>query len=371
MRQERLMSSGTPAAGFGSIDCDVHNAVDDIAELFPYLPQRWSDYCVEHGVTSLAPAFYPGRAALSATPESRSSGRAPGADPELVRAQVLERGVDVAILNCLYAVQPIHNEDWAVAMASALNDWQAQRWLAADPRYRASIVVPSQNPQRAAQEIERLAGHGGFVQVLLLANSQVPLGNRAHWPIYEAAAAAGLPVGVHPGVAGGNPPLPVGWPSTYLEEYAGAALAMQSQLTSLVCEGVFSRFPALKVVLLESGVTWLPSLMWRLDKNWKGLRREIPWVADRPSVVIRRHVRLSTAPFDGPLATEQARDHLPRFLDQLGSVDMLLYSGDHPHWHHRDPEQSLLQFLSPAERRQVLRDNGLATYPTILQGAAV
>jgi hypothetical protein len=46
MRQERLMSSGTPAAGSGSIDCDVHNAVDDIAELFPYLPQRWSDYCV-------------------------------------------------------------------------------------------------------------------------------------------------------------------------------------------------------------------------------------------------------------------------------------------------------------------------------------
>ncbi|WP_214367556.1 amidohydrolase family protein [Pseudonocardia sp. H11422] len=357
----------------GTIDCDVHNAVAEISELFPYLPERWADYCVEHGVTGLAPASYPSKIALSATPESRVDGRPAASDPEVVRSQVLDagsEGADLAILNCLYAVQPIRNEDWAVAMASALNDWQARRWLAADPRFRASIVVAPQNPQRAATEIERLAGHPGFVQVLLLAGSQAPLGTRAHWPIYAAAAAAGLPVGIHPGVAGGNPPLPVGWPSTYIEEYAGATLAMQSQLTSLVCEGVFGRFPELTVVLLESGVTWLPSLMWRLDKNWKGLRREIPWVTDRPATVIRRHVRLSTAPFDGPHDADAARAFLPRFLDQVGSVDMLLYASDHPHWHHRGPEQALLAFLSADERRKVLRENALATYPTILQGAA-
>ncbi|MHA6795470.1 amidohydrolase family protein [Pseudonocardia bannensis] len=363
-----MTPQAAPAAG--TIDCDVHNAVPDIAELFPFLPDRWRDYCVEHGVTSLAPASYPSKVPLSATPESRGGPGPAGSDPDLVRAQVLDRGADLAILNCLYAVQPIHNEDWAAAMASALNDWQAQRWLAADPRFRASIVVAQQFPQRAVAEIERFAGHPGFVQVLLLAGSQAPLGTRAHWPIHAAAARAGLPVGIHPGVAGGNPPSPVGWPSTYIEEYAGATLAMQSQLTSLVCEGVFARFPELTVVLLESGVTWLPSLMWRLDKNWKGLRREIPWVGDAPSAVIRRHVRLATAPFDGPHDAATARRFLPRFLDQIGSVDMLLHASDHPHWHHRDPEQALLGFLSADERRKVLRDNALATYPAIRERAA-
>ncbi|NMH99781.1 amidohydrolase family protein [Pseudonocardia acidicola] len=353
----------------GAIDCDVHNAVADIAELFPYLPERWRDYCVEHGVTSLAPASYPSKVALSATPESRAGGGPAASDPDVVAGQVLGTGTDVAILNCLYAVQSIRNEDWAAAMASAVNDWQAQRWLAADPRWRASIVLAPQNPQRAAAEIERLAGHPGFVQVLLLAGSQAPLGTRGYWPIYAAAAAAGLPVGIHPGATGANAPLPVGWPSTYLEEYAGSSLAVQSQLTSLVCEGVFAKFAELTVVLLESGVTWLPSLMWRLDKNWKGLRREIPWVTDPPSAVMRRHVRLSTQPFDGPDAPEQAQRFLPRFLAQIGSVDMLLFASDHPHWHHRDPEQALLRFLSADERRKVLRDNALAAYPKIQERA--
>ena len=55
----------------------------------------------------------------------------------------------------------------------------------------------------------------------------------------------------------------------------------QAQLTSLIAEGAFERFPELRVVLLESGFGWLPPLLWRLDKEWKGLRREIPWVKQR------------------------------------------------------------------------------------------
>jgi uncharacterized protein len=342
------------------IDCDVHNAVPAIADLFAFLPGRWQDYCVEHGVTGLAPAAYPARVPLSAKPASRTGQRPPGCDPDVVLTQAVDDpGVELAILNCLYAVQAIHNEDWATAMASAVNDWQADVWLAADPRLRASIVVAPQNPDRAAEEVARVADDPRFVQVLLLAGSAAPLGKRTYWPIHRAATGAGLPVAVHPGSAGVNPPTPAGWPSTYLEDYAAASFAMQSQVTSLVCEGVFQQFPELTVVLLESGVTWLPSLMWRLDKNWKGLRREIPWLDRLPSAVIRDHIRLSIAPFDGPA---DAQDWMPRFLGQLGSLDMLLFASDYPHWHHRDPEQAMLRFLTDAEREQVLRDNAIATY---------
>ncbi|MCI2417334.1 amidohydrolase [Saccharopolyspora sp. K220] len=343
----------------GLIDCDVHHAVPEISALFPYLPSRWSDYCVEHGVQSLAPDFYPPNMALSARPESRTGTTPPGSDPAVLRTQVLDDApAELAIVNCLYAVQPIHNEDWAVAMAAGLNDWQADQWLDADPRLRASIVVPPQNPARAAAEIRRMADQPGFVQVLLLAFSEMPLGRRHYWPIYEAAAEAGLPVGVHPGVAGANPLSPVGWPSYCIEDYAGVSNVMQSQLISLVCEGVFQQYPNLRVVLLESGVSWLPSLLWRLDKNWKGTRREVPWVTVPPSEVIREHVRFTVAPFDGPPETADVL----RLVEQLGSADVLLYASDYPHWHHRDAATSLLRHLSADDRAKVERGNAEALY---------
>lgn len=90
---------------------------------------------------------------------------------------------------------------------------------------------------------------------------------------------------------------------------------------SLVLEGVFNRLPDLKVVLIGSGVSWLPSLCWRLDKNWKGLRREVPWVDRKPSEIVRSSLRLTVRPFDAPA------DALGEVLGQLGSESMLLYSG--------------------------------------------
>ena len=55
------------------------------------------------------------------------------------------------------------------------------------------------------------------------------------------------------------------------------ATAFQSQLTSLIAEGAFDRFPGLRVVLAGSGFAWLPAWVWRFDKVWRGLRREVPW----------------------------------------------------------------------------------------------
>ena len=86
-------------------------------------------------------------------------------------------------------------------MSRAVNDWQIAEWLDKEPRLRASIVVPTQNAEMAAEEIDRLGDHPGFVQVLLLVRPEMPLGQRHYWPIYEAAERHGLPIGIHAGVA--------------------------------------------------------------------------------------------------------------------------------------------------------------------------
>ncbi|HEY3229923.1 MAG TPA: amidohydrolase family protein, partial [Roseiflexaceae bacterium] len=188
--------------------------------------------------------------------------------------------------------------------------------------------------------------------------SAAPYGNRRFHPLFAAAVRHDLAVGIHFGGTPGNPPTPVGWPSFYIEEYAGMASVFQSQVLSLVSEGVFDQFPTLRVVLIESGCTWLPSLMWRFDKEWKGLRREVPWVRRPPSDYIREHVRLTLQPFDAP----PHPNHLMRLVDRLGSEEMLLFATDYPHWHGDTPEPVLPDMSTERLARKIMYDNASALY---------
>jgi predicted TIM-barrel fold metal-dependent hydrolase len=136
------------------------------------------------------------------------------------------------------------------------------------------------------------------------------------------------------------------------------AQVFQSQVLSLIAEGVFDFFPSLRVALLESGFTWLPSLMWRLDKEWKGLRREIPWVKRPPSEIIRQHIRFSLQPLDAPPMPEFLR----QILEQMQNDDLLMFSTDYPHWHFDTRAEALPEALPVPFERKLMSENARAFY---------
>ena len=336
------------------IDCDVHNVVPTPEALFPYLSAHWREYLTQSAFRGPTDSAYPKGAPISVRP-----GAPIGSELQQIRSQVLEPlSAEYIILNCLYAVDSLHNPDTAAAMASAVNDWQSAEWLEPEPRLRASLVVPSQQPALAAREIDRLSGHRGFVQVLLPVRSAMPYGNRVYLPIFEAAARAGLVVGLHFGGAPGNPPTASGWPSYYVEEYAGMAAVFQTQLMSLVVEGVFDQLPHLRVALIESGFSWLPAFLWRFDKEWKGLRRETPWTRRLPSEYVQDHVRLTLQPNDGPTELG-AWLHL---VEQLGSEEMLLFATDFPHWQYDRADEAIPVGLPASLSRKILSENARGFY---------
>ena len=344
------------------IDCDLHNVVPSVQALFPYLSEHWREYINQSAFKGAPETSYPPHAPTSARPDSAPSGPdagPPGSDLDLLRAQVLDVfPVEIGILNCAYAIDSIHNPDAAAALASAVNDWQSAEWLEKEPRLRASIVVPSHFPELARREIERVAGRRGFIQVVLPVRSEAPYGNRRYLPIFEAAAKHDLVVGLQFGGRPGNPPTGVGWPSYYIEEYVGMSHVFHTQVLSLIVEGVFDRFPNLRMTLIEGGWTWLPSLMWRIDKDWKGLRREVPWNRQLPSDYIKQHMRLTIQPLD---AAPDPRTML-QLIDQIGSDDLLLFSTDYPHWHFDSPDEAFPLPASDNLRRKVLADNARAFY---------
>ena len=169
-----------------------------------------------------------------------------------------------------------------------------------------------------------------------------------------------LPVAIHVGTEGAgtaNPATAVGYPTLYLEWHTLLLQSMQAHLVSLLCEGVFERFPKLRFVFVEGGVTWLPGLMWRLDKNWKALRREVPWLKRRPSEYLEEHVRLTTQPLEEP---EDPKDLL-RFLELYPSDKLLMFSSDYPHWDFDNPESVLAHFPEPLKTR-ILYENACEFY---------
>ena len=358
MTETLVAGAGSLPSDLQLVDCDVHVEVAKAEVLFPYLPEHWVEHIQQSRFKGPTDTAYPPRAPTTARPDSRPGDGPAGSNFALLQKQALDApGVGLAILNCAYAIDSIHHPDAAVALARAVNDWLIAEWLTKDSRLRASLVVPSQLPELAAAEIERVGDHRGFVQVFLPVRSQHPYGSRLFRPMWEAISRHELVAGMHFGGAPGNPPTPSGWPSYYFEEYSGMAQVFASQVVSLITEGVFDRWPNLRVTLLEGGFTWLPAHMWRFDKEWRNLRPTVPWVKRAPSAYIREHLRLTIQPLDAPPSGSQ----LLEVIDQLGSEELLLYASDYPHLHYADP-LAVLRELPAGLARKIAFENARKWY---------
>jgi predicted TIM-barrel fold metal-dependent hydrolase len=135
------------------------------------------------------------------------------------------------------------------------------------------------------------------------------------------------------------------------------ALGYQAQLTSLVCEGVFEKYPAFRFTMLEGGISWLAPWMWRLDKNWKALRSEVPWLRQKPSAYLRDHVRLSTQPIEEP----PDPTHLRQLFAMFDAEHLLMFSSDYPHWDGDTPDFAMRGFSDDFKHR-VLASNAAEWY---------
>lgn len=342
----------------GAIDCDVHPPSPRRDDLLPYLDDYWKEIVTTRDVDVLELMGFPERT----RPYMRPDWKTNGGDPlEAMQKNLLDPlKLDHAILNVVSGAHALFDPYLSAAICKATNDWLADKWLDRDPRLRASMLVPFQNVEAAVEEIERLAGDKRFVQVLTLAMTELPLGRRIYWPIYEAAEKHGLPIGIHAGSNYRNAPSHSGFHSFLIEDHVAQPQGFSTQVASLISEGVFAKYPKLKAVMIESGVTWVPPLMWRMSKDWRGARIEVPWVKDSPAEMMRKHIRVTSQPFDGP---DDPAD-VAKALEHMLSDDMLLFSSDYPHWHFEGLDV-LPEGMPEAAVNKLLRENVLATYPRL------
>jgi uncharacterized protein len=240
------------------------------------------------------------------------------------------------------------------------NDWTVEHWIAKDSRIRASIHIAPQDPALAVAEIERLAANPAFVQVLMPAGARMPFGNRFYHPIYAACEVHGLPVCVHFGAEGAGisaPPTAAGFPSDYLEMRTARPQIAMAHTASLICEGVFEKFPTFKLLFIEHGVFWVPGLMWHLDGDWKGLRDDTPWVKKLPSEDLRQHIRFGSQ----PMPNVPTKADLKTFLQWMWADEVVVFASDYPHWDWDEPSTFLAGF-DPELRRKIMVENARDLY---------
>lgn len=342
---------------FPIIDTDVHQGFPDAKVFQSYMPEYWRGKGLPGGMP------WPGGVGRSGSRVDAKppGGGSAGSDPDFLKEQLIEGyGIDFAILNGSGNLGAnVHsNADFAVAYARAYNDYLIDAWLD-DPRLYGSMMVAPQDVERSVEEIKRIGSHPKIVQVLMSSAAPMLYGKRYYWPIYEAAAELGLPVAIHPGKEGNGITLPTasGYPSYYIEWHTMLATGYMNHLVSLICEGVFEQFPDFKFVLVEGGISWAGPIAWRLDKNYKALRSEVPWLKMLPSEYIKRNVRFTTQPIEEP----DDEKLLARLFDEVNGDETVMFSTDYPHWDFDDPFQVMRSFPEDVKRR-IFYENAAELY---------
>jgi predicted TIM-barrel fold metal-dependent hydrolase len=346
-------------ADFPIIDMDIHPRDSNICPLDPYIPKYAQEAIRQH----LA-----GQPTTGYTNPSGSAERRDAVcldpkqtvidhlDPHRIAYAVIQPpGMRVSLTNQI---------DVGNALAIAWNDWLIDNWLSADDRYLGSISVNMRDPKEAVKEIRRCASHKQMVQLCICGESDDLYGHRRYHAIYEAAAEHGLAVTIHPGHEGAlRSCTPVGRPSNYFEWHTLIPLTYQAHLVNLITEGVFEKFPTLKFILCEGGIAWLCHTMWRMEKNFKGLRFTVPWLKKLPSEYIFENIRVTTKPLEEPHRPE----HLLQIFEMIHAEKTVCFATDFPHWDFDDPDRVFPRNIDPKLLRRIMYDNAAETFglPTL------
>lgn len=344
------------------IDTDVHHQIVD-AEVAGYLSPNWRAYAGGAGrplsllaVSGTPSSLLPGGGARA---DSYPEHGKPGSDYDLLRLQLLDKyGYERALLTHNLGDYASHlNHLFTADLCRAVNDWNVDHWLSRDDRVRGAIVVPTALPDMAAAEIRRLGADRRFAGVLFSGNPLGrPYGDPLLHPIFEAAAEFELPIVFHIGADRPTSQIrSVGGPKwNVMMGTPEAGQSAMHYISSFIVNGVFEKYPRLRLLFNEYGVSWLPNLVWRLDESVALLRHESPWVRRTPGEYIHDHVRLSTQPLE---ESPDDKGALVALLETVDGVDdMLCFSSDYPHLSFDDPTY-VARMLPERWHAKVMHDN--------------
>ena len=300
-------------------------------------------------------------------------------DPDLRIKDQDRDGVQGEVLyGILGATGRLNDPDAAIETMRIYNEWLADFCSKHPDRFAGLASIPNHPLEAAIAEVERVVKRGAL-RGLDIANSPdlKPLWDPYWNPLWDVIDSCGLPLHFHTVggytpehirkiiLVGSDPTRAVAPDAPAVElPVARAAFAanitqfqinMANILTSMIFSGALERHPRMKLVLGESGIGWIPYVLWRMDAEWEDQFKDLALTMP-PSEYWKRQC----------WATYQTDPIGIKLIDDLGA-DKIMWGSDYPHpdgvWpDSREYIQRELSHLPADQRRKVVCDNARALY---------
>lgn len=245
---------------------------------------------------------------------------------ELLDAWGVDAGVVFPTIGILWDKED--DPELAMAYARAYNNWQWDFASPAPNRIVPIAHVPLYDVELAREELARCLKLG--FKGMFLAPEPV-MGKRPSHPDFDPLWAmlveADLPVCIHlivrfnRSVNSASAWWSAGEPMNVLFAFGiGGTMQLIPAVSALICDGLFDRFPKLKVAVVESGAGYAAYLMDRLDEKYERFGGLAP-IRRRPSEYLRENFWFVMDPSERSIDAQ---------CDLLGE-EHFLWGSDYPH----------------------------------------
>ena len=142
-----------------------------------------------------------------------------------------------------------------VAMCRAYNRWLCERILAVEPRLISMLYMPFNDPEAAYKTVKDFGDKKGVVGFMVTSPRYKPVHDNAYMKTYALLEEMGKPISFHAAYNWNDQSLSM--TNRFISVHAlGFMWFNMVHMTNWVINGLPERFPKLKVMWIESGLTW-------------------------------------------------------------------------------------------------------------------
>jgi predicted TIM-barrel fold metal-dependent hydrolase len=230
------------------------------------------------------------------------------------------------------AVGKVINGDFAIEICQAYNNWFHDTYLKTSAKFQGLGLIPMQEPPEAVKELRRIVEELGFCGAMLPSMGlKGHLGSKEYWPVYAEAHRLGCSIAVHGGAH-------EGLGMDYLTPYApinglGHPFGQMVCFAGFVFNGLFDRYPNMRVGFMEGGVAWIHTCLERFDRGWETHVQYDPrgeFIQLEPGEQVSGYIRRHAAEGRIFIGCEGTEPTLHNAIEALGNKPFM-FSSDFPH----------------------------------------